>query len=239
MLLQYVPQLNAQKKIILASASPRRSEILNQIGLKFEVLVSSFDEMLPHADFPGAAEYAVETARHKAIDVAAMQARLPSAPADLIIVEARLPSAPAGLITGSGTDTVVDLSGKILEKPHDAADAYRILKSLSGSRHQVHTGVALVLPKLIDAGGKPRMHLFSSSTTVVFDELSDQDILHYIESGEPFGKAGAYGIQGMAGCFVKSLEGCYFNVMGFPLHKFSKEVTDLIKDGSLPLSFLE
>jgi septum formation protein len=205
-LIQHIKYLNS-KKIVLASASPRRQELLRNIGLKFEVIPSTFEENLPHSSFPTAAAYALETSRRKAIEVAARASHM-----DLII----------------GSDTIVELDGTILEKPADAEDATRMLRLLSGSRHRVTTGVNLILPSRDHA-----LHSFTNTTVVNFDVLEEEAIAAYVASGEPFGKSGSYGIQGIAGSFVKAIEGDFFNVMGFPLHHFSSEVSKLIKQGLL------
>ncbi|GAB4813491.1 hypothetical protein N2152v2_000537 [Parachlorella kessleri] len=217
MLLEHLPALN-QKRLVLASASPRRKELLQQLGLKFEVIVSNFEETLSKESVT-AAEYATATATHKALDVAQ---NLLAGHAHLVI----------------GADTVVEYGGHILEKPEDAQDALRVLSMLSGQLHHVHTGVALVVPPYPDnenASGEPAVRSFAVTTAVQFDDVSARTLQAYIESGEPFGKAGSYGIQGLAGSFVKSIEGCYFNVVGFPIHRFSKEVVSLIDEGLLPL----
>lgn len=116
-----------------------------------------------------------------------------------------------------GADTVVERDGIILEKPVDKLDAASTLRSLRGKPHQVHTGVAIIASSAKECS-------FSETTVVSFMDFSDQDIDEYIASGEPFGKAGSYGIQGKAAVFVKGIEGCYFNVVGFPLHRFLKEL---------------
>ncbi|GAX78900.1 hypothetical protein CEUSTIGMA_g6339.t1 [Chlamydomonas eustigma] len=233
MLVQYLPRL-LNKKIVLASASPRRQELLRNIGLKFEVEVSSFDEKLPHDQFKSGAEYAMETARHKALEVSE---KVPYA--DLVI----------------GADTVVEHAGRILEKPSDASEAEEVLKSLSGAMHQVHTGVVLVLQRQltsVNSSGlsagegsrvsstsvqlqEPLVISFVTTTSVTFDDLDEATVAAYVASGEPFGKAGSYGIQGAAGSFVKGISGCYFNVMGFPLHDFSVELVKLIRSGILTI----
>ncbi|MEW5307407.1 MAG: hypothetical protein WDW38_008786 [Sanguina aurantia] len=224
MIIQFLPQL-IQKKFVLASASPRRRELLTNIGVKFEVIPSSFDELLPHKDYPRAADYATATALQKALEVAKTHGSgtpsHPSRPVDIVI----------------GADTVVEHGGLILEKPADAADALSMLRRLSGGQHHVHTGVAVVLPQAIDpvTGVPPYVRTFSCTTAVQFDTLSDEAIHAYIATGEPFGKAGSYGIQGPAGAFVKGIDGCYFNVMGFPLHEFTSQLASLIAGGQLPL----
>jgi len=116
-----------------------------------------------------------------------------------------------------GADTVVERDGIILEKPEDKLDAASTLRILRGKPHQVHTGVAIIASSAKECS-------FSETTVVSFMDFSDQDIDEYIASGEPFGKAGSYGIQGKAAVFVKGIEGCYFNVVGFPLHRFLKEL---------------
>lgn len=168
--------------------------------------MSGFEETLPKDGLSGA-QYAELTATAKAVQVAEQAHDV-----DLVI----------------GADTVVELNGQILEKPEDEDDACRMLQQLSGSQHRVHTGVALVLPK---KGG--RLVNFTTSTLVAFDNLSTQAIEAYVSSGEPMGKAGAYGIQGKAGVFVKRIDGCYFNVVGLPLNSLSNVIDDLIAEGAL------
>mmetsp|Transcript_4062 Transcript_4062/g.7868 ORF Transcript_4062/g.7868 Transcript_4062/m.7868 type:complete len:230 (-) Transcript_4062:900-1589(-) len=219
MLLPYVKRLN-EMNLVLASASPRRSELLKGLGLKFNVIVSTFEETLDKAAFPNPADYARETATHKAIEVTGKAMRDGEVP-DLVI----------------GADTIVDLDGVVLEKPDGYDGAYSMLSRLSGNKHKVHTGVVLVLPKAIDpaTGKSPLVYSFSETTSVEFDVLTPELIKAYIESGEPMDKAGAYGIQGIGGSFVKSLNGCYFSVVGFPIHRFSKEVVTIICNGILRL----
>uniref|UniRef100_A0A7S1SGM0 Maf-like protein n=1 Tax=Tetraselmis chuii TaxID=63592 RepID=A0A7S1SGM0_9CHLO len=216
MLLEHLPLLR-DKRIVLASASPRRKELLELLGLRFEVKASSFDEDLPHANFRCAGDYAAETATHKAIDVARQTSTSDQRLADVVI----------------GSDTVVEFQGEILEKPADAEDAFRVLSKLSGNTNRVHTGVVIVLPNVPDPklGTPPFIRSFSETTEVEFAELSPALIRAYIQTGEPFGKAGSYGIQGTAGSFVRGLKGDYFNVMGFPIHRFSVEMAALVREG--------
>lgn len=152
-------------------------------------------------------QQAMQTAYHKALEVAD---KVPDS--DLVIA----------------ADTVVEHEGIILEKPADFADACRVLASLSGHRHQVHTGVVLVLPK---QRGALRVQKFSETTHVEFAPLSTALIEAYVKTGDPFDKAGSYGIQGPAGAFVRGIEGCYFNVMGLPMHRLSQEVAHLLREG--------
>ncbi|GBG00454.1 hypothetical protein Rsub_13163 [Raphidocelis subcapitata] len=230
MLLQHVAGLS-RSRIVLASGSPRRRELLGSMGLKFEVCVSTFEETLPHDDFTRAEHYALETARHKAMDVVhilGLQAKPGDRPVDLII----------------SADTVVERGGKILEKPDDAVHAKLMLQGLSGSMHHVHTGVVLLVPHATRPGAPPPgpgdaldegwlVRSFVCTTEVVFDELPLATIEAYVQSGEPFGKAGAYGIQGLAGSFVRRIDGCFYNVVGFPVNEFSKQLLRLIDTGHL------
>ncbi|KAL6784875.1 hypothetical protein ACKKBF_B03595 [Auxenochlorella protothecoides x Auxenochlorella symbiontica] len=196
-MLEHLPALNSQR-IILASASPRRRELLQQIGLKFQVVESGFEENLPKTS---AGEYAQRTALHKALDVArSMHGKF-----DLIIA----------------ADTVVQVGDRILEKPNDDEHAAEMLESLSGRRHQVCTGVVLLTQH-----GEPTS--FVEMTDVSFASLTTAGIEAYIATGESRGKAGAYGIQGAAACFVERIEGCYNNVVGFPIFAFSKAVARLV-----------
>lgn len=178
--------------------------------------MSNFEENLPKDSVAGSA-YAEMTATHKALDVAQNMKE----PAHLVI----------------SADTVVECQGHILEKPVDADDAKRMLQMLNGRSHQVHTGVALATPVTSGEDGAVQwaVHSFVETTTVYFDNLSSGEIDAYVASGEPFGKAGSYGIQGKAAPFVLSINGCYFNVVGLPLHRLSKELNALIDTGKLKL----
>ena len=189
-----------------------------------QVLVSSFEEDLPKESVQNASEYATLTATHKALDVAAQLTHNSNNDVDLII----------------SADTVVECQGHILEKPSDHEDARKMLELLSGRRHYVHTGVALLTPTTATATATTPtsgwdVHSFVETTTVVFDSLPPGEIEAYIGSGEPWGKAGSYGIQGRAAPFVKSIEGCYFNVVGLPLSRVSREIQYLIGNGRMVL----
>lgn len=175
-------------KVVLASASPRRQELLRQVGIPFTVDPSETDEtFLPQWS---AAEIAERLAERKARDVAS---RHPEA--DVVL----------------GADTVVILEGVPLAKPVDAADAARMLGSLSGKTHEVVTGFALVVPR----GDRPVTG--AARSKVRFRVLDEGEIARYVASGEPMDKAGAYAIQGLASLFVEGIEGDYFNIVGLPL----------------------
>ena len=173
------------KSIVLASASPRRRELLSQIGVQFKVIPSTFEENLSKEK--SAQQYAELTALHKARQVYSSLCLDAQEIPDIVI----------------GADTVVEHEGIILEKPDDAVHAKEMLQGLSGSKHRVHTGVAIIQ--------SDREVSFCETTTVSFMKFSDADIDEYIASGEPFGKAGAYGIQGKAAVFVESIQGCFYN----------------------------
>ncbi len=181
-------------KWILASASPRRRELLTQVGLTFEVMVSDADENIEESLSPDEL-----VKRLSLIKAAAVKEELSAKGAD-------------GDSAVIGADTVVFHKGEILGKPKDEEDAFRMLKSLSGDTHSVYTGVTILL-------GDETI-TFANETKVVFDTISDEEIKRYIASKEPMDKAGAYGIQGLGGAFVTSIEGEYANVVGFPIGEF-------------------
>jgi septum formation protein len=173
--------------IILASNSPRRRELLHQIGLSFATVPSHVDEQVLNGESPES--YAVRVALDKARAAAAR--------------------AGSGIIIAA--DTIVVLGGRILGKPANSRDAEQMLSLLSGKMHIVITGLAIM-----DAvTGKTVTGI--SLTRVWFKDLSKDEIVSYIEGGEPLDKAGAYGIQGKGALFVKQIKGCYFNVVGLPL----------------------
>jgi septum formation protein len=177
-------------KLILASASPRRAEILRNAGIPFETQITLLDESILPGELSG--DYVRRLALEKAR--AAAEARRDSA-GDLFI----------------GADTAVVARSEILGKPESDEDARRMLRLLSGTTHEVHTGLALL--RRTDG----IECVVEEITRVSFAPLSDDEIDAYIATGEPFDKAGGYGIQGIAGRYVTRIEGCYFNVMGLPL----------------------
>jgi septum formation protein len=186
-------ELRTKLKLILASASPRRAEILRNAGFLFEVQPANVDETPLTGETPGAYVQRVATAKARAT------AKSLDANADRAVI--------------IGADTVVVAGGRVLGKPTDADDARRMLKLLSGRDHEVLTGLSLrVMPE-----GMEIVHV--ESTRVSFLPLSDKDIEDYLLTGEPFDKAGAYGIQGIGGRFVSRIEGCYFTVMGLPISR--------------------
>lgn len=186
------------KKIILASSSPRRRELLTNAEVKFDICIKNTDETIPDGLSP--AESTEYLARKKAEAIAGVNS-------DAIIL---------------GADTVVVLDGEILGKPADKDDAYRMLKMLSGREHEVITGVCLV--------SGSNTETFHCTSKVRFYELSDEEIRHYIASGEPMDKAGAYGIQGKGCVLVESIEGDFFNIVGLPVAKVVREIKQIQKN---------
>jgi len=176
-----------QLKIILASGSPRRKELLKMIEIKdFAVIPDETEEIFALGLTPE--QSVCKTALQKAKNVSKL-----CNPDDLIIA----------------ADTEVYLDGQHFGKPTDAQDAEDMLKRLSGRCHTVYTGLAIILGDDIITGAE--------STAVYFRELSDKEITNYVKTGEPMDKAGAYGVQGMGSVFIERLEGDFFNVMGLPV----------------------
>nr|XP_008105348.1 PREDICTED: N-acetylserotonin O-methyltransferase-like protein [Anolis carolinensis] len=199
------------KRVVLASASPRRQEILNNVGLRFEVVPSWFKETLEKSCFAAPYEYAVETAIQKALEVAnRMHVKHLRTP-DVVI----------------GADTIVTIEDQILEKPVDKQDAYKMLSRLSGKEHSVFTGVAIVHCSSKDNQLETEVTDFYEETKVKFAELSEELLWEYIHSGEPMDKAGGYGIQALGGMLVEYVHGDFLNVVGFPLNHFCKKLAEL------------
>jgi septum formation protein len=179
------------KKLILASSSPRRFELLKQIGLDFEVYPADINETI----VPGL--LATEFVQNLSLEKASYTAK--KLKGDFIVI---------------GADTVV-MKNVILGKPDDEQQAFEMLKSLSGNWHEVLTGITVY-----DVGSSKYISNYEI-TRVKMKNFSKETINSYIKTGEPFDKAGAYGIQGIGALLVEKIEGCYFNVVGLPLSKLS------------------
>ena len=187
-------------KLILASASPRRREILADAGLAFEVRAADIDER--HLPGESPEQLVSRLAAKKALVVrAALDRASDKTPTDWPILAA---------------DTVVVIGGAILGKPAVADEARAMLVLLSGAEHEVLTGVALLFPAT-QRSSNIQLDVRVASTRVRFRTLSKEQIEDYINSGEPYDKAGGYGIQGLAAKYVERIEGCYFNVVGLPI----------------------
>lgn len=179
-------------KIVLASQSPRRRELLSVLFDNFDIIVSNADETVPPHLTPE--ECVMEIARRKLFDVKEKAC-------DALVIAA---------------DTIVVLDNKILGKPRDEEDAFDMLSSLSGREHTVYTGVAIAFNN--------KSSVFAEKTGVTFRKLNSNMIASYIKTGEPMDKAGAYGIQNKGALFVEKIKGDYFNVVGLPICRLSKEL---------------
>jgi septum formation protein len=176
-------------RLILASASPRRRELLAQIGLQFEVVPAHIDEARRSGEDPAA--YVLRLALEKAQAIHKLH--------------------PDSFVLGA--DTTVEVDGHALEKPTDRADAEHMLRALAGRTHHVHTAIALLSPQ----SSQPAQHTHLETTAVTFSAIDDAELAHYLDSDEPYDKAGAYGVQGYAARWIPRIEGDYSNVVGLPL----------------------
>ena len=199
-------------QIVLASASPRRKELLEQIGIAFEICPAKGDEIISSTD-PG--DVVMELSAQKAQEVGAMiytyedEHKDISTPQDIMVI---------------GADTVVAFEDKILGKPKDEEDAKCMLFMLAGKRHSVYTGVSVML---IDKDGKAGIHTFYEKTDVVVCDMKEEEIDRYIATGEPLDKAGAYGIQGRFAIHIKEIIGDYNNVVGLPVSRLYQELLSI------------
>lgn len=187
------------KNIILASASPRRRELLERAGISFNVCPSQGEEQITVSD---PAEVVEELSEQKAREV------FLKTEGDILVI---------------GADTVVAVNGKILGKPKDQEEARQMLRSIQGGSHEVYTGVTL----LDREEGQERQRTFHVMTKVVFYPMSEEEIQRYVDTKEPLDKAGAYGIQGKAGIFVKEIRGDYNNVVGLPVARLYQELKEM------------
>ena len=195
------------EKIILASSSPRRRELMAQAGFVFEVLVSEADETI-ETETPG--EMVEVLSERKAAAVAEEIKRQGFVEESVLLV---------------GADTMVAIDGKKLGKPKDEKGAEEMLEELSGRTHQVYTGVTLIRLRKAENGSiLQESRTFSEGTDVSFYPLTKEEIRSYIATGEPMDKAGAYGIQGKAAVFVKEIKGDYNNVVGLPIARLYQEL---------------
>ena len=214
--------------IVLASQSPRRASILkNNLGLNFEIVVSNFAENIDKSTCPSPHDYVLQTAHMKASDVAL----------SLIDKQKQLKLLPDLIISA---DTIVVRDNAILEKPENEQAARDMLNSLSGRSHKVLTGISIYykntsfLSDLSNTNTNTQPEYYSyedfvQETTVKFTNLNDNIINAYVATGEPMDKAGSYGAQGLGSSLVKSFDGCYFNVVGFPVNRFCIELIQILE----------
>ena len=207
-------------RLVLASASPRRRELLSQIGLEFTVMPSTKEE---NAKTTEAGALVQELSRQKAVDIweqlSGDQGQNPDADQEQISKETQEPNLngkrqPELLVIGA--DTVVCCEGKILGKPHSREAAAEMLTALQGRSHEVYTGVTLY--------SQSETVTFFECTQVEFYPMTEVEISEYIDSKEPMDKAGAYGIQGLGARFVKDIRGDYNNVVGLPVGRLYQEL---------------
>lgn len=210
-------------RLVLASASPRRRELLSQIGLEFTVMPSTKEE---NAKTTEAGALVQELSRQKAVDIweqlSGGQGQNPDADQEQIAEETQEPNLngkrqPELLVIGA--DTVVCCEGKILGKPHSREAAAEMLTALQGRSHEVYTGVTLY--------SQSETVTFFECTQVEFYPMTEVEISEYIDSKEPMDKAGAYGIQGLGARFVKGIRGDYNNVVGLPVGRLYQELKSL------------
>ncbi|MDE5909051.1 MAG: Maf family protein [Lachnospiraceae bacterium] len=189
-------------KLILASASPRRRELLEQIGMTFEVIPSDIEEKTK-SHVP--CEMVMELSSMKAMDIFE-----------------KLPSEKRASVIVAGADTVVAFGDCVMGKPADKEKAQEMLSLLQGKTHQVYTGVTLVWQE--EEGHPPAKFVFYEETDVSMYPMSEQEICSYVETKEPMDKAGAYGIQGKCAAFIRGICGDYYNVVGLPIGRLYQEL---------------
>lgn len=188
------------KRIILASASPRRKELLAQVGVEFEIIPSTGEEICDESE---PSQIVEALAMQKAESVA------DTLTGDFIVI---------------GSDTIVSKDGAVLGKPSDEQNAFEILKSLQGEKHQVYSGVALVWSEK----GESKAKCFHAMTEVEVLPMTKKQILDYIATGDCMDKAGAYGIQGCFAEYIKGITGDYYNVVGLPVSRLMQELRPLL-----------
>ena len=183
------------RKVILASASPRRKEIMDMLGIDYEVVVSSIDETMD--DTLSIEERTMEIARKKALDVL-------SCNQECLVI---------------GSDTIVEVDGRILGKPHSISEAEEMIRLISGRSHRVMTALAMV--------SQDEEYVVCDVANVHFIEVPEEEIKQYVLTEEPYDKAGRYAIQGWAGVYISSIEGSFYTVMGLPLHLVYEKLSEL------------
>ena len=216
-----------QYKVVLASASPRRQELLSRIGIRYTVHPSSKEEMVTETQ-PG--RVVEQLARLKAADIFDMEAKVVDAESKALDAEAKafdgaaVSAAEAALppLLVIGADTVVCLDGRILGKPADEETAIQMLKQLQGRAHQVYTGVCVIWQ---EGPAKARQEFaFHVCTEVRFYPMSEEEIIAYVQTKDPLDKAGAYGIQGRCAAHIAGIRGDYNNVVGLPVGELYQQL---------------
>ena len=192
------------KKLILASKSPRRREILENLGVAFEIVTADTDETSEERDPCRLVEILSRRKGEAVWDHLVAQG---TDLRDAVVI---------------ASDTVVAVDGEILGKPRDAADARAMLQKLSGRRHEVVSGVCLI--------GAGKIGVAHEVTEVEFDVLDEETVDRYVREQKPYDKAGAYAIQGVASAYIRGIRGCYFNVVGLPVHRLNRLYEELFEE---------
>ena len=210
--------MQTKKRIILGSASPRRRELLEQIGISFEVRVSDKEEVY-HSLIPEeiVKELALSKAENVADDLREKQEQVKQISFDKknnVLLDTIV----------IGADTIVVSDGSILGKPKDEADAVRMIRSLQGRSHKVYTGVAILD---YDDEGKRKSVVHAVETEVFVNPMSDEEIREYAATGEPLDKAGAYGIQGQFAAYIERIDGDYYKVVGLPVSYVYRQLKEI------------
>lgn len=210
--------MQTKKRIILGSASPRRRELLEQIGISFEVRVSDKEEVY-HSLIPEeiVKELALSKAENVAYDLREKQEQVKQISFDKknnVLLDTIV----------IGADTIVVSDGSVLGKPKDEADAVRMIRSLQGRSHKVYTGVAILD---YDDEGKRKSVVHAVETEVFVNPMSDEEIREYAATGEPLDKAGAYGIQGRFAAYIERIDGDYYNVVGLPVSYVYRQLKEI------------
>lgn len=210
--------MQTKKRIILGSASPRRRELLEQIGISFEVRVSDKEEVY-HSLIPEeiVKDLALSKAENVAYDLREKQEQVKQISFDKknnVLLDTIV----------IGADTIVVSDGSILGKPKDEADAVRMIRSLQGRSHKVYTGVAILD---YDDEGKRKSVVHAVETEVFVNPMSDEEIREYAATGEPLDKAGAYGIQGRFAAYIERIDGDYYNVVGLPVSYVYRQLKEI------------
>ena len=201
---------NKKNNIILASGSPRRKEILEQVGLSFDVIISDVEEIITESE---PKKIVLELSMQKAEDVykKVLKERFDNNQNDSTDGDKHIIIA---------ADTVVEVDNAIMGKPKDREEAYEMINLIQGRKHNVLTGVTLII---CDGVNVPRKISFYESTEVEIYDMNSDEINQYIDSGESFDKAGAYAVQGLFAAYVKGLNGDYYNVVGLPISRIIRE----------------
>ncbi|KAI4486874.1 hypothetical protein M0802_012260 [Mischocyttarus mexicanus] len=201
-MLKSTRQALASTRVILASGSPIRYQIIQKLGFDFEVIVSDYDESLDRSMYESHGEYVQELAKLKAYEVHKRIQNDPNLPSLII-----------------SADTLVTVGDTIYGKPKDDTDAFHMLSHLAKEEHVVYTGVCLKMPE--------KEVNFYTSTKVKFGDLSENQITEYIQTGEYLGKAGGYGVQSLGGCLIESISGDFHTIMGMPVYFLTKHLNEM------------